>query len=771
MSEAAASPLTSPRARGEVATQSVAGEGALQPQQIGRAPHPDPLPASGERGSWSWRRRWRLAALVSAGLCLAIVGAAGWWIASLGPAPDGKDLQFSPRVTDRNGRLLRAYTTSDGRWRLPASIADVDPRFFAMLFAYEDKRFREHHGVDALALLRAAAQLLGSGHIRSGGSTLTMQVARLLEPRSGRTLPAKLRQMVRAVEIERLLTKDQILTLYLELAPYGGNIEGIRAASFAYFGKEPRRLTLGEAALLVALPQSPEARRPDRSAVAARAARDRVLDRFAALGHVPADEILSAKSETVPAGRRPMPMLAPHAADRAVAESAPGGEVRLTIDSDLQRSLEELARERERGLAQMLGPDVSLAMLVVDNTDGAVVAHIGSPDYFDARRAGQVDLTRTLRSPGSTLKPFIYGLGFEDGFIHPETLIDDRPMRYGAYAPQNFDFTFHGTVTVRSALQQSLNLPALAVLDRVGASRLMARLTGTGAALVLPPGDAPGLAIGLGGAGITLSDLVMLYCGVARMGSVLPLTERIAERPVPKDGEERRLMDPVAAWYVANILLGTPPPDNGAPGRIAFKTGTSYGYRDAWSVGFDGKHTIGVWVGRPDGAPVPGLIGRNAAAPILFDAFARLPTPPAALPRPPAGAIITTSARLPPPLKRFTASDRLGEGGGGGLHILFPPDGARIDLTEGNAGPAPVPLKLTGAVAPLTILVNGNPALARARQNLFFQPQGPGFARVTVIDASGAVDSVRVRLEDAKEATISPAVISTPLLARTPAPR
>ncbi len=240
---------------------------------------------------------------------------------------------------------------------------------------------------------------------------------------------------------------------------------------------------------------------------------------------------------------------------------------------------------------------------------------------------------------------------------------------------------------------------------------------------------------------------------------------------MPKDGEERRLLDPVAAWYVANILLGTPPPDNGAPGRIAFKTGTSYGYRDAWSVGFDGKHTIGVWVGRPDGAPVPGLIGRNAAAPILFDAFARLPTPPAALPRPPAGAIITTSAKLPPPLKRFAAADRLGEGGGGGLHILFPPDGARIDLTEGNAGPAPVPLKLTGAVAPLTILVNGNPALARARQNLFFQPQGPGFARVTVVDASGAVDSVRVRLEDAKEATISPTVISTPLLARTPAPR
>ena len=554
----------------------------------------------------------RLALFVIPVACiLAFVGGAGWWISSLGSAPDGTNLQFSPRGTDRNGRLLRAYTTSDGRWRLPARIADVDPRFFDMLFAYEDRRFREHHGVDAPALVRAAVQFIGSGRIRSGGSTLTMQVARLLEPRSGRTLAAKFRQIVRAVELERMLTKDQILSLYLELAPYGGNIEGIRAASLAYFGKEPRRLTLGEAALLVALPQSPEARRPDRSVNAARVAKDRVLNRFAALSHVPIDEISAAKAEMVPTGRRPMPMLAAHAADRAIGEGSPNNEVRLTIDADLQKSLEELARERVRRLALTLGPDVSLAMLVVDNKDGAVVARVGSPDYFDTRRAGQLDLTRTLRSPGSTLKPFIYGLGFEDGFVHPEILIDDRPTRYGSYAPQNFDFTFRGTVTVRSALQLSLNLPALAVLDRVGASRLTARLSSAGASLILPEGETPGLAIGLGGAGITLSDLVMLYSGIARLGSALPLIEQVAERPVPGGGDERRLMEPVAAWYVASILLGTPPPDNGVPGRIAFKTGTSYGYRDAWSIGFDGSHTIGIWVGRPDGRRCRGWSGET----------------------------------------------------------------------------------------------------------------------------------------------------------------
>ncbi|MGD0023942.1 MAG: penicillin-binding protein 1C [Xanthobacteraceae bacterium] len=724
-------------------------------------------------------------------VCVSTFTAAAWWIGSLGPAPLGKDLEFSTRVVDREGRLLRAYATSEGRWRLPATVADVDPRFFDVLFAYEDKRFRAHHGVDPLALMRAALQLATSGRIRSGGSTLTMQVARLLEPRSGRSLFAKLRQMVRAVEIERVLTKDEVLSLYLDLAPYGGNIEGIRAASLTYFAKEPRRLTLGEAALLVALPQSPELRRPDRSAEAARIARNRVLDRYAATGSVPADEIALAKAEPVPAARHPMPMLAPHAADRAIAEAPASKELRLSIDADLQKNLEGLARERIRTLAQALGPDISLAILVVDNATGEVLAHVGSPAYFDERRAGQLDMTQALRSPGSTLKPFIYGLGFEDGFIHPETLIDDRPERYGSYAPRNFNFTFQGTVTVRQALQQSLNMPAVAVLDRVGASRLAARIAQAGAALVLPEGQAPGLAIGLGGVGIKLSDLVMLYAGIARLGTVLPLSElmeddgslgmlppplwgrggeggrevthqrrlsRDASRPPPltppHKGEGNRLMGAVAAWYVSNVLLGSPPPENGTPGRIAFKTGTSYGYRDAWSIGFDGKHTIGVWVGRPDGAPVPGLIGRTAAAPVLFDAFARVGAAPAALPRAPAGVLVTSSAKLPPPLKRFQPGRLAGENAQASLRILFPPDGARLDLSATDGKSDPVPLKVSGVVAPLTVLVNGIPVPPQQRGTLFFTPDGPGFSRVTVIDSSGSTDSVVVRVEDGAAAKV-----------------
>ena len=305
---------------------------------------------------------------------LIAVGVAAAWIGSLGPVPLGERLEFSTAVVDRDGRLLRPYATTQGRWRLPARADGVDPRYLELLIAYEDKRFRERAGVDVFALIRAAAQIFAHGRIVSGGSTLTMQVARLLEPRAERSLAAKLRQMVRAVEIERHLTKDEVLTLYLGMAPYGGNLEGIRAGALAYFGKEPRRITLGEAALLVALPQSPEARRPDRSIETARRARDRVLDRVAALGIFDPAEITQAKAEPVPAVRVPMPSLAPHAADEAVAALPGRSLIRLTIDGPWQASLEELARERARGL----GPNLSVAILAVDHATGEVLARVGS---------------------------------------------------------------------------------------------------------------------------------------------------------------------------------------------------------------------------------------------------------------------------------------------------------------------------------------------------------------------------------------------------------
>jgi len=679
-----------------------------------------------------WRTAFTAFGVGVAAFALAIF-AYVWW---LGPVPLGQDLDYSHVVLDRNGALLRAYATKEGRWRLPATVNDVDPRFLKLLFNYEDKRFYEHGGIDPYAMGRAAFQLITQGHVVSGGSTLTMQVARLLEPREHRTFLAKLRQVTRAIELEHHLSKAQILSLYLSLAPYGGNLEGIRAASLAYFGKEPKRLSLAEAALLVALPQSPEFRRPDRFPEAARDARDRVLDRAEDI--LSADDIKRAKAEPVPHGRRQMPMLAPHASDKVVLLEPDQRVHRLTIDAVLQKALEDLARER----AQALGPDVSVAILAVDNASGEVRARVASPDYFDARRAGQVDMTEALRSPGSTLKPFIYGLGFEDGFIHPETLIDDRPVRYGNYTPENFDLTFQGTVTVRKALQLSLNVPAIAVLGKVGVSRLSARLTQVGTDLVLPKGEAPGLAMGLGGVGVKLSDLVMLYAGLARLGAVVPLVERAGQVATPP----RRLLDPVAAWYVGNVLIGAPPPENAPPGRIAFKTGTSYGYRDAWSVGFDGRMTIGVWVGRADGAPVPGLVGRASAAPILFDAFARTGRSLAPLPKAPAGVLFASTVKLPPPLQRFSAAAETGTAAEP-PRIMFPPDGANLELSGGRR-PDPVALKIAGGRAPLTVMVNGIPLAPQGgHRTVFYRPDGPGFVRLTVVDARGASDSVSVRLQ------------------------
>jgi penicillin-binding protein 1C len=633
---------------------------------------------------------------------------------------------------------------ADGRWRLPVDAkAAIDPGYLKLLLAYEDRRFYRHGGVDPLALGRAAFQLVTSGHIVSGGSTITMQLARLMEPRRERSLYAKLRQVVRAFQIERQLNKDQILDLYLALAPFGGNLEGVRAASIAYFGKEPKRLSLAEAALLVALPQSPETRRLDRYPDRARTARDRVLDRMVEDHIVAADDAVQARAVPVPRLRKQMPILAPHSSDAALATMKDTPVIRLTLDSSLQKTLEALARDR----AMAQGPNISVALIAVDNESGDVLARVGSPDYFDERRAGQVDMTRALRSPGSTLKPFIYGLAFEDGFVHPESLIDDRPIRFGSYAPENFDMTFQGTVPVRKALQLSLNVPAIALLDRVGASRLSSRLKQAGGNLVLPKDEVPGLAMGLGGVGVTLQDLVQLYSGLARLGTTRPLREIMLAKD---ERDSLRLMDQAAAWQVGNVLIGTPPPENGVHNRIAFKTGTSYGYRDAWSVGFDGRITIGVWVGRPDGAPVPGLVGRTAAAPILFDAFARTGKIPAGLPKPPKGVLVASNAKLPLPLRRFRAVGELVRTGGElAPHIQFPLNGSRIDVDRSNDGRfAAMPVKIAGGVLPLTMMVNGiSVGDIDGRRQRLIDPPGPGFARLTVIDATGAADTVVIRVQ------------------------
>ena len=694
------------------------------------------------------RSRWPLRLYAGLLFGLLAVDAARFTVSEtlrrLGPVPRGQDVTYSPLVTDREDRLLRPFITKDGYWRLPVSSDDVDPRFLRMLIAYEDKRFHAHGGVDPRALLRALWQAATHGRIVSGGSTLTMQVARLLEPRPARSFTDKLAEMIRAVQIERRLSKKQILDLYLALAPYGGNIEGTRAASLAYFGKEPRRLSTAESALLVALPQAPETRRPDRFPRQAAAARNRVIARLSNDGIVNADQALAASAEDAPKGRLAFPMLAAHVAER-LARQAPAGSVQqTTLSRDLQSSLEALARDR----ALAIGSGVAAAILVVDSKTGEVRAHVGGTGYFDTVRAGQMDLASALRSPGSTLKPFIYGLAFEDGLVHPETLIDDRAVRYGAYAPENFDDSFHGTVTVRTALQQSLNVPALQILNAIGADRLMARLTNAGVRLVLPENAGPGLAVGLGGAGVRLTDLAALYVALARGGEPVALSWQVQDR---RDARPmRRLFEPNATWMIGDVLKGAPTPQNAIGGQIAFKTGTSYGYRDAWAVGYDGATTIAVWVGRPDGAAVPGVVGRLAAAPILFEAFQRLGPMRAPMAPAPPGTVIARTGELPAALQRFrpnalpeVATSTQGEAPPA---IAFPPDGARIDL-DGVEAPS-LSLKVYGGTPPFTWLADGIPIAEREfRRDAFWEQPAHGFARLSVIDAKGKTASARVRVE------------------------
>lgn len=642
-------------------------------------------------------------------------------------------VEMSVEVLDRDGDLLRAYTVADGRWRLALPVDRVDPLYLRMLLAYEDKRFYRHAGVDPKSVIRAAVQALWNGRVVSGGSTLTMQVARLLEEGTTGEVGGKLRQMRVALALERRLSKDQILQLYLSLAPFGGNLEGVRAASISYFGKEPKRLTPAEAALLVAIPQAPESRRPDRAADRAEAARNRVLARAVKEGVIDAEEAEAALREEVPGIRKPFPALAPHLADRARAEEPQLGSHHLTIDGELQKKLEALALEAVEGKGEQL----QVAILVADHASGEILASVGSAGYQADLRQGFVDMTTALRSPGSTLKPLVYALAFDEGLGHPETMIDDRPMSFGTYAPQNFDKLYMGTIRMREALQLSRNIPVVALTDALGPAKLMAAMQKAGMTPVFP-GDQPGLAIALGGVGVTLSDMVQLYAAIARGGVVRPLSYRL-DAEVP---EGQRVVSEVAAWEVGDILAGLAPPPGAPSNRLAYKTGTSYGHRDAWAIGFDGKHVIGVWMGRADGTPVPGAFGADVAAPVLFQAFNRLkgkldPQPPA-----PASTLLVANSELPQPLQRFRSRSAVFEAEADAPAVAFPPDGAEVELLASG-----LKVKVAGGTAPFTWLADGVPVVVAsdAREAMLAMP-GAGFVTLSVIDAEGRSDRVQVQV-------------------------
>ncbi|MCO6418127.1 penicillin-binding protein 1C [Siccirubricoccus sp. KC 17139] len=656
------------------------------------------------------RRRHRLA--LAALAVLAGLAGAAFILDRLYPPNLARLAVHGTEVLDREGRSLAVLPAPGGIWRLPTSAADVPPHLLDLLIAAEDRRFRHHPGVDPLALARAAFQWIWAGRIVSGGSTLTMQAARLLEPRP-RTLRSKAIEILRALQLEAHYSKDEILGLWLTLAPMGGNLEGARIGALAWFGRPVGQLDPAEAALLVAIPRRPEALRPDRHPAAARAARDAVLtERARAAPGISPEDTEAALARPVPAMRRPLPQAAPHLA-RELARGATEVRIASTLSLPLQRAAEAIAGRALRELPER----ASLAMLVAELETREVRALVGG-EFGANGRAGMLDLTRAVRSPGSALKPALYALAFEAGIAAPETLLADLPRRFGGYAPENFDRGFAGRITVADALRQSLNLPAVALLAELGPLRFVAALKAAGAPPRLPPGQDPSLPLALGGMGTTLRELVAVHAALADQGRARPLLFRPGETVAAA----RPAFAPRAAEQVAGILVNPFP--GGGPQGIAWKTGTSWGGRDAWAVGYDARHVAGVWVGRPDGTPLPGATGARTALPLLAQLFERLPPAPRrALP-----------ARTAPAPMLAEAVDR--------LRLVFPPPGAVLE-----EGVPHVTLRASGGRRPLTFLVDGRPVPAEpAKREAAWRPEGPGFYRVTVLDAAGSVARAEVRV-------------------------
>ncbi|WP_407060830.1 penicillin-binding protein 1C [Agrilutibacter terrestris] len=545
-------------------------------------------------------------------------------------------------VLSRDGTPLRAFADRGGVWRYPVTVGQVSPLYLEALLNYEDRWFWRHGGINPFALARAGGQWLRHGRVVSGGSTLTMQVARILDMpaqrRHTRTPWAKARQLARAIQLEVHLDKHEILALYLNRAPFGGTIEGIEAASWAYLGKPAARLSHAEAALLAVLPQSPSRLRPDREAERARNARDKVLARMQTLGVWSVQDVRDARMEPVVARSLQPPRHASLLAQRLRFADPKSPRIASTLDIDLQRTLED----RVAAYFSDLPERTSAALLVVDNATLEARAYVGSVEFADKARLGHVDMVKAWRSPGSTLKPFLYGLALDDGLIHSESLLVDAPQAFGDYRPGNFDMAFNGPIGAAEALRLSLNVPAVDLLDRVGPSRFAARLANAGIDLKWPDGGKPNLAMILGGTGARLEDLVGAYAALNRDG----VAGRVRYRP--GDARvERRLLSPGAAWIIRDTLEANPRPGSiadtfdasGRP-RVAWKTGTSYGFRDAWALGSTRRYTVGVWVGRPDGTPLPGQYGVVTALPLLFEVVDSLPAQRGdGAPRPPPGNV------------------------------------------------------------------------------------------------------------------------------------
>lgn len=572
---------------------------------------------------------------------------------------------LSVEVTGRDGEPLRRFLAADERWRFPVRLDDLPPELPAAVVAAEDRRFYSHWGVDPVAIARAAWSNLSAGRVVSGASTLPMQIARLAhrfeagEARS-RTLGAKLVEAFRALQLDWHRSKDEILEIYLNLAPYGRNLEGVGAASRFWFDTTPDGLSAGEIALLVALPRSPVGYDPVRRSQAARSVRDRVLDELTAKGVFDPERASRAKAQPLPKELAAVPFVAPHLTRLASRSLRPlGGTsgVRTTVDRRLQQVVtEQVSRRigelRDRGLG-------NAAAVVLDLETRAVRAWVGSAEFFDETFQGQVDGILARRSPGSTLKPFLYALAFDRGDAVPESWLLDVPRDYAGYTPENYDGTYRGRVTAREALIHSLNAPAVALLADVGLEPFHGLLRDGGLDTLAKDPGRYGLPLILGGGEVDLVSLTNLYATLADGGRNRPWTLWFDQERAPRRSDPE-LLSRGASSLVLDVLTQVERPDlpeswnlaRGVP-RVAWKTGTSFGHRDAWAVGVSRRWAIGVWVGRFDGRAVQGISGSRDAGPLLFDLFRAVETggasPPEPSSEPPEIEVCEVSRDLPGP--------------------------------------------------------------------------------------------------------------------------
>lgn len=540
---------------------------------------------------------------------------------------------FARVVVDREGKPLRAFPDKNGVWRYHVKLDDLAPSYLEALLTYEDRRFWYHMGIDPIAIVRAAITNIRYRKIISGGSTLSMQVARLLHPHA-RTIPGKIYQVLRTLQLEWHFTKKEILTLYCNIAPFGGTIQGVQAASYTYLNKPAHLLTHAESALLAVLPQSPTRYRPDLHPQIAQTARDKVLERMVTLKKWPADMVNDAKLERVYAVHNRIEQHAPLLSRRLIQNTqlTHSRVIRTYIDRDIQTALEDYVAQ----YIEQQNDNSSAAVLIADNTTAEVIAYIGTADFANTQRFGHVDMVNAIRSPGSTLKPFLYALALDEGLIHSHSLLSDVPTLWGSFQPSNFNGGFSGPVSASDALQRSLNIPAVQLLNKLGPNSFHGRLKNAGINMHMPNNKA-NLSMILGGGGLRLEDLVTGYMALANQG----LSQELRLHHTQQHSQKRYLFSPQAAWVTQKILREIPRPNairsvavlNNKP-KLAWKTGTSYGHRDAWAIGVDKNYTIGVWLGRPDGTPVPKASGRLSAGPLLHTIADHLPQSRLPIPKP-----------------------------------------------------------------------------------------------------------------------------------------